>query len=532
MGNSAPPFRQTGISVLALTLLFSFYRLFHDNMGTGNQNEGDILPLARHFVDPTWIAGDWYLNQPVGYRFLFQAIAGNLVLGIGFFATSIVGRLLGYSLIAWGIVRISQRLGLRRPTLLLAVSVWLFVCGQRLVAREWMIGGFEAKVLAYGCVVLALSCFLENRDRWMAGLLGLATSFHVLVGGWAFLTIGGCLLLRWRVRRLQVAEFWQSLGLYAIAGGVGIWAVLMQLLTPSPTGSLPPSYIYVFLRLPHHLNPLAWNSEWRIWFVVYLLFLVGSMWRLRSLHPVSSEKGFYPAQQRLAEFTAISLFPFLMGVAIAPFDTQGTLLQYYPFRLADVMLPMGTCLLVGCVLQQSFAKFSRRWTIACVLVLSLILSLQVPTLQKQLVGLSQLSEPQQSARSEERQLYDWIRHNTAKEAVIASPPAHLYDLTWISERATIAKYKFLPQSQAGILDWYTRLSDLAGSTAPWSQGGRFNDGRDEIRNGLAIGYNHLTTAQVKALMQKYSASYFVAQVEQILELPVVYRNARYILYSK
>jgi hypothetical protein len=160
------------------------------------------------------------------------------------------------------------------------------------------------------------------------------------------------------------------------------------------------------------------------------------------------------------------------------------------------------------------------------------LSLQVPTFQKRLVGLSQLSGLEQHARSEEKQLYDWIRHNTAKEAVIVSPPAHLYDLTWISERATIAKYKFLPQSQAGILDWYTRLSDLAGSTAPWSQGGRFNDGRDEIRDGLAIGYNHLTTAQVKALMQKYSASYYVAQVEQTLELPVVYRNAHYVLYSQ
>jgi hypothetical protein len=40
------------------------------------------------------------------------------------------------------------------------------------------------------------------------------------------------------------------------------------------------------------------------------------------------------------ELTLISLIPFVLGVAIAPFDSQGRFLQYYPFRLADIMLPL------------------------------------------------------------------------------------------------------------------------------------------------------------------------------------------------
>ena len=41
-----------------------------------------------------------------------------------------------------------------------------------------------------------------------------------------------------------------------------------QLFTSLPTSPVKPSYIYVFLRLPHHLNPLSWSSDWWIKFIV------------------------------------------------------------------------------------------------------------------------------------------------------------------------------------------------------------------------------------------------------------------------
>jgi len=53
----------------------------------GNVNEVDILPLAKQYADPTWISGDWYLNQPPGYR-LLQALFGRLVVIWGVLATS------------------------------------------------------------------------------------------------------------------------------------------------------------------------------------------------------------------------------------------------------------------------------------------------------------------------------------------------------------------------------------------------------------------------------------------------------------
>lgn len=74
------------------------------------------------------------------------------------------------------------------------------------------------------------------------------------------------------------------------------------------------------------------------------------------------------ARFELAEFTLISLIPFVAGVAIAFFDHQGTWLQYYPFRFGDMMLPLTTSLLLACNLETKFSlqKLKLRfWLATC-----------------------------------------------------------------------------------------------------------------------------------------------------------------------
>jgi hypothetical protein len=88
--------------ILLVTALISLRWLLDGNMGS--VNEVDVLPLALQHIDPTWILGDWYLNQPAGYRLLFETFAGHLILAWGFLGTSIVGRLACYGLVASGLV--------------------------------------------------------------------------------------------------------------------------------------------------------------------------------------------------------------------------------------------------------------------------------------------------------------------------------------------------------------------------------------------------------------------------------------------
>ena len=524
VGKILPNLYATGLRVLAVTAFLSLKFLLSHNMV---RNELDVSPLAKQYADPTWIPGDWYLNQPPGYRLLFETLFGRLIVAWGFLATSLVGRLICYGLVASGLVLIGRRLGLSLPLLLLAIGLFLYTGRQGTGASEWLVGGLEAKSVAYGLVLLAIGLMLEGRYRWMALMLGLATSCHVLVGGWAFLTVLGWLALRWN-RFKDVRQLGLILLIYLSASAFAIRPVLEQLFLTLPASPVTPSYIYVFLRLPHHLNPLLWFSIWWIKPTVYLLMLTlsFSLWRQQQS---GKQSGQHTAYRSLIEFTLISLVPFMLGLAIAPLDTQGRLLQYYPFRLSDVMLPLNTCLLFACALQQTFTGRGRQMLLLiCIVVLSWKFSIQSVHFHKQFLALRQFPQVDPELKA----LCNWVRKFTPPDATVVSPPVDFVEFTWLAERPTIAKFKLLPQTKAGILSWYERLSDLSGGFSSWSTAVGTRDPRKEIRRALTNGYNHLTTTQADALMSKYQSTYFMTRIEHHLDLPTVYHNSRYVLYSR
>jgi hypothetical protein len=454
-------------------------------------------------------------------------------MAFGFLATSLAGRLLCYTLVASGLVLIGRKLGLSLPLLLLAV--YLFLHDQSLAAGEWLVGGLEAKSVAYGLVVLAIGLMLEGRYRWMALMLGLATSFHVLVGGWSFLAVLGWLVLRWKTRLGHIRHLGLILLIYLAGSVFGVGPVLAQLFTPTPTGSVLPSYIYVFLRLPHHLNPLSWPSNWWFESMKYLLILalsVGLLWRKRQSGRLPEQ---HAACMELAQFTLISLVPFILGLAVAPFDHQGRLLQYYPFRLGDVMLPLNTWLLFACTLEQTFTARARRvMLLVCIVLLSWKCSTQAVSFKNQLLALPQFPSTEQGVDPQWKTLCAWLRSHTPQDAIVVSLPTwNFANFTWLAERPTIANFKLLPQTKAGILAWYDRLGDLSGNLASWKATTSTKaSNAGEINEVLHKGYNHLTTAQAEALITKYRADYFVTQIAHQLDLPIVYRNSIYIIYGK
>ncbi|MBE9129699.1 MULTISPECIES: DUF6798 domain-containing protein [unclassified Coleofasciculus] len=519
-----------GFQILGVTAFLSLGFLLDGNMGG---NEIDVLPLSKQYADPSWMPGDWYLNQLPSYRWLFFLLFGGLVVKWGFLITSILGRLLCYALIASGLVAISRKLGLNFLLLLLAVGLFLYVDDhQGVVAREWLVGGFEPKSIAYGLVLLGIGSMLTKRDRLMAFLLGLATSFHVLVGGWAFLAGLGWLLLRRTTALKNIRYLGSILLLYLAASGLAfraIWEHLFAPITPSVTQA---SFLYVFLRLPHHLYPLYWSSDWWIKPLIYLLVLAlctGALWFKQRTQTFSEQ---HIARMSLVEYTLLALVPFVIGLAIAPFDSQGRLLQYYPFRLGDILLPLTTCLLVACVLQEIFTKRARRLLLfVCMVLLSWVCTTKAVTFQQQVSTLSQFPAQQQHIDPEWLDLCTWIRSNTPKDSVVVSPPADFPYFTWLSERPTIVNFKLLPQGKVGILEWYERLSDLSGELDLVSLVKRERVTYSKIRRVLETGYNSLTTAQVREILAKYRADYLVTQLDHPLDLPIAYRNSRYILYA-
>lgn len=529
--------RQYIVPVLLLTAFFCFRGLFQGNMG--NVNEVHFLPLARQFADPDWVPKDWYYTEPAGYRLLFMAVFGYMAKTLGFLAASILGRLIGYTLIAAGLVFLSRRLNLSLVFLLLAAYFFLYLnIYQGVVAQEWIINGIESKVLAYGFLLFGLGFMFDRRYGWMALMMGLSASFHVLVGGWAGLATLGWLLLRRRQDLADVGRLGRLALIYLVSGAFAIWPVLQQFTTPEVEGPISPSYLYVFIRTPHHLNPLAWDSNWWIRPLIYLAVMLLSaawLWRQRT----TDEQPIHTVTRRgLAEWTLLGLVPFAVGVAIAPLDRDGNFLQYYPFRVGDVMLPLVTALLLSCALEQLGERVFKRQghrivTFICIVFLVGFGVHQWESFSSSLQDLRQFpGEGQGVDNPELREMYSWIRDNTPEDAVIITPPVEFVNFTWITERATVVKFRFVPSTSGKVMAWYERLNDLSGSRDPWANLSPTEDNRGKIYRSLTTGYSRLRARQVTALMDKYQASYFFTDAARQLELPVAHRSGPYMLYQQ
>ncbi|MBW4613898.1 MAG: hypothetical protein KME21_11575 [Desmonostoc vinosum HA7617-LM4] len=529
-----------GLEILTVVALLCILQLLDKNVYRAN--EIDIFPAAKQYVASNWILGDWYLNQPPSYRLLFQIVVGQMIVAWGFLITSIVGRILCYCLIALGLILIKRKLGLSLPLLLLAI--FAFMTCQNFAAGELIVSGIQPKVLSYGFVLIALSFMLKRSYYWMALMLGLATSFHVLAGGWSFLIIIGLLILRWNAHKMNVGTLGTIFLIYLITSSFSVKSVLDQLLIPASEGSIPASLVYVFVRLPHHLNPLSWSWDWWVRLIVYLAVLFISIKLLKRVFQSSDENKNFTSEQyiacvRLSEFTLISLVLFMLGVAIAPFNSSGSILQYHIFRVGGVMLPLNTCLLFACALEHSFGSKKRKLVLlGSILLLSLLLIKPIKTFKAQLFSLNEFPSRPQQVFPEQKSLYSWVKNHTPQNTIVITPPGTFDSFTWIAERPTIAKYKLIPQNKLGIPEWYERMRDLSGNNTSilpvFSKDKEFkiNKAGFDLPKLLDSEYYSLTTAQVNFLLTKYQAEYFVASVKQELDLSIVYRNSKYIIYHK
>lgn len=524
-------FSKTALHTILLLISLSLRLLLDGNMNGSVWNEVDVLPLAKQFVDSDWIANDWYLNLQTNYRYLFQSIFGWLIVHFGFFATSIIGRLFCYSLVAWGIVLLGQKLGLNLIYLLLATVVVTYQGSlQGAIAGEWFVGGLEAKAVAYGLILIAIPLMLSRRYIYTAWLLGLATSFHVLVGGWAFLTTLGWLAIRPKKRLFK--QNCLSLLIYLTASAFAIPPTLQQLLTPSPSGDISASFIYVFLRLPHHLNPFAWHPLLWLRLVIYL-----AIWRLSMVYlkEYADNKDWQSedySRFELAEFTLISLIPFIAGIAIAFVDRQGTWLQYYPFRFGDMMLPLTTWLLFACAIQNKFPLQTSKYRLISIALLGCILFTQITFFSQRAIAYQNFPTQQQDVDPQWKQMSNWIRYHTPKDSVIISHPWKLANFTWMTERATVVKLKMFPQTKDAIVEYYQRLDDLSGGTLAKIYFGDEKLKQVKTVKAISAGFSHLDTTQVQALMTKYQSNYFLTESGHNLNLPIVHTQLPYILYQK
>ncbi len=551
-------------------------------------NEPYYLGKAIHYWDPHWASSDWFLHTADTHAVFYFSV-GWLALLLKPTAFAWTVRLLTWALLAWSWQRLSRAVVPKAWISVLTATLFVFLLQHYNMAGEWVVGGAESKGFSFALIFLALEALVEGCWNRMWLLLGLASAFHILVGGWAAVAAGAVWMLRnWtfskvagtghRVLMVDVpsaergkpqsatdrfagpldaggrhrdcACYFSGLGSSLIAPLVafllalpGLVPALLMNRGVKPDIAKQACQIYVFERFSHHLDP---TKFWSDGFVLPFLFLVG-LWLL--LRPSASDN---PGARRLWGFTAAAVVIALIGAAIsllAHYDQTRALaagwMRFYWYRLADVAVPLGLALLS----VRWFVQRKMRVALAAVIAVAafhavdcvvLKLFADPPFVERQVDGTAWRSAclwvtgrpqrplfPRQPRADKLRNYSDWV-----DVCRWASAPEH-----------TPPDARFLIPRMASTFKWYAGRGEVvnwketpqdAKSLVAW--GKRIQDiyatGNQPPLDKYYISLADAGAPRLRELAKKYKADYLVTQVSlPMLPLPVEYQNESFVVYK-
>ncbi len=511
-------------------------------------NEPHYLAKARAFVEPTWCSRDFFLTS-ANAHYCFFWLVGQVTRWLSFDQIAIAGRILSAILLAIGWSMLSRAVDLRPRYSILSAAMFASLSLLGSFSGEWLLGGFESKVPAWGLSLIAVSLWIQDqsclRRMLLAGVIcGLGCSLHPVVGGW----VAACVCLAsatglvidwlWKRPRAQgegrsssvssIAAFSTMTILFALPGLIPALTLVLDKSLPQKQRELA-SFYQVFWRLKHHLDPTEIpGSQW-----LYLLLvgssLLGGLWGLRR---VTSANSCHDGLRSLLVFFGMSALIALVGVMIGwhtvraqemdGWEWRASLLKFYPFRCFDALLPITTAMVLGrfiqaCVLPSQVQDLSPlRWHGF----------LTNPAIRKGAFCFAVLLPLWQSWRSREaapagytvdqfmdwREACDWLRENTPSDALVLTP-RESSAFKWFAERAEFVCYKDCPQDAAGILTWNQRLWMLHDWTLKSSMDGVYDNN------------------DVRILRAKTECDFIVTRILGPFEIEPVWQGTHWRIYA-
>lgn len=458
-GEPEPDRTQRLLTILALAASWTLYSWVR--IPVPAVNEPHYLTKARHYWQPEWCAGDLFLDSADAHLVFYQTV-GALTQFLSLEAAAWCGRLLGFVLLAIGWERLISfwTPGVWRCTL----AAWLFLLLQTAgnFAGEWLVGGVEAKVFAYGFTLWSAGELLRDR-LWRGGLLlGLAVSFHPVVGAWCVLIIAAMFAFQAALdlrsqRTLSNRPPWSRVSVavacFTVAALPGLLPALSLIGGSDPAVQLRADIIQVGYRLKHHLDPLQFPFES---YRYYALLLV--MWGL--VRRLTNHSGW----SALERFTLFAILIAGIGYAAAlgprPFDQlpmlawRIRLLKLYPFRIADLAVPVSLAILLVSTLEPrsrgSGPSNRGGWRAALLSCVVVALALGLPGRDRSPSRMPPDKEADWIAAC------NWIRQNTPEDALLYAANED-WAVKWYAQRPEYVNYKDCPQDAAGIIEWYRRL---------------------------------------------------------------------------
>jgi len=470
-------------------------------------NEAHYWTKAKSFWDPSFAARDHFL-QSADAHWSFYLSLGQATRWLSLEYATWLGRGIVWVAMAAGWVGLSRvfrpawGIALLGAGLLVVLSRWGHLSG------EWIVGGAEAKGLAFACLFASLAAAV--RDRWALALVlgGLAAGFHVLVGGWLVVCLLGALAIERTWPRPIVSPTWSGRDWLWVAaalllGGLlslpGLLPALALAWGQDPEIVQRSHQIYVLERLPHHLVLWAFHPFHLLAFCALCL-----MWLALAGRRWTPPQG--PGQSRavrvLNQLTGVALLLSAIGAVLSVLvlqdkDSGGTsvgLLRFYWFRCADVLLPVSVTLLwpwpgrrISASLSDSdrgpshprpgsrltiwpggwqFLAARLGWSLlAAGLILVEATHYWGGFIQDPRPAADKASLPNDPSDRRTQEIYrnwikvcTWIRTETPADALFLTP-RHQQTFKWYAQRAEVVSWKDVPQDSRGLIEWRARVQD-------------------------------------------------------------------------
>jgi len=485
-------------------------------------NEPYYLGKAIHFWNPDWASGDFFLESADAHQ-VFCFAYGWLSIWLAPLILAWFGRLLTWGLMAWAWRRLSFAVVPRRWFSILTAALFVCLLERCHMAGEWVIGGVEAKGFAYVLVLLGLEALVLGRWNRMWLLLGGASAFHVLVGGWSVVAAAIAWIGQGKGRP-PLRSMWLALlgGLLLSLPGLVpsvmlTWGVEAELVRRA-------NVIYVFARLPHHLAPAYFPAI----HVCRFLLLAAVLFGFELITPLDGRRF------RLRMFVVGALLIAAMGMGVnvlVAFDAAlaAGLLRFYWFRLSDVAVPLAVSL-VGARFALHVLRIRPRLGKAALAIVVLVAGLHAgwnalnrcaahPPRGVRVASGGADRAAQLAIYSAWRRACDWVAQpaNVPAGARFITPVMS-QTFKWYTGHSEVATWKDVPQDARSIVCWWERLQQVytTGSGKPgqrWCQ---------------SLGQRGAW--RLRWLGAKYEADYVLTRRWPRLELEVVYENEFYIIY--
>ena len=440
-------------------------------------NEPHYLTKARHFWRPEWCAGDLFLES-ANTHWLFYATLGSLAAVLPLTAAAVVGRLVALGLLAAGWTLLVRRLsgGTLATTASLAAFLMLATLGNW--SGEWVVGGVESKVPAYGLGLIGVAMLLDSRILAAGVAIGLAVAFHPLVGGW--LTVAVAAAIAWGCVRGEVrfdvpnADWAKGAAAFALCALPGLVPAVSLLLTADPAEAAAATRIQVIERLPHHLNPRAFaRADHRLFALLLLLLMV--------LSPTIRSREWTFWRRTVVASLAIAAVGLLAAAgpgeltALPAAGLRLTVLKFYLFRLADVLVPFTVAVLLARRLPPGGW---RRWAIVAATIAA---SLVVPGVNREAGRLP----PDRQQRWLD--VCEWVRRETDPHAVFQTY-GQAAAFKWHAQRPEYLNFKDMPQDAASLVEWQRRRELVQDWPRRWTGESYSQTALDDLHARTGIDY--------------------------------------------